>query len=213
MSRDRRFTKPMLRFRDLTPPSDGTPIHAGLEWERGSTHVERLIEFLSIELGKRVRIDSGVGIKAISATATHRLVRMANQYALTHRRQSVTLVHTGNFMKHTDGAFRDWGYELAKEEFGDVTVTEGQPNSDAKVVIKDRIADTMLQQILTRTSDYDVIATTNLNGDYLSEACAAQVGGVGLAPGRTSEARRRCLSQSTAPRQSKLGRTVPTRAL
>ena len=158
-------------------------VYGGLEWERGSTHAERLIEFLSIELGKRVRTDSGLGIKAISATATHRLVRMAIQYAVTHRRHSVTLVHTGNIMKHTDGAFRDWGYELAKEEFGDVTVTEGEPNPDGKVVIKDRMADTMFQQILTRTSDYDVIATTNLNGDYLSEACAAQVGGVGLAPG------------------------------
>lgn len=155
---------------------------AGLEWECGSAHAARLIEFLSIELGKRVRIDSGVGIKSISATATQRLVRMAINYAVSHHRRSVTLVHTGNVMKHTEGAFREWAYQLARDEFGDVTVAEGEPNPDEKVVIKDRIADTMLQQILTRTSEFDVIATTNLNGDYLSEACAAQIGGVGLVP-------------------------------
>ena len=158
-------------------------VYSGIEWEQGSAEVRRLIEYLESEMGKRVRADSGVGIKPISITGSKRLVRMAIRYALDNDRSSVTLVHKGNIMKFTEGAFRDWGYELAAEEFGDRTIKEWDGEPDGRVVMKDRIADSMLQQILTRTSDYSVIATTNLNGDYLSDACAAQVGGLGLAPG------------------------------
>ena len=158
-------------------------VYAGIEWEQGSAQARKLIDYLAKELGKRVREDSGIGIKPISITGTKRLVRKAVQYALDNDRQSVTIVHKGNIMKFTEGAFRDWGYELAKEEFGDRTIGEWDGDPDGKVVMKDRIADSMLQQILTRTADYDVIATSNLNGDYLSDACAAQIGGLGLAPG------------------------------
>ena len=158
-------------------------VYAGLEWECGSPEAAKLIEFLSKEMGERVRLDSGIGIKPISTTGTKRLVRKAIQYAIDNGRKNVTLVHKGNIMKFTEGAFRDWGYELAREEFADKTVTEDELACTGKVVVKDRIADSMLQQILTRTADYDVIATPNLNGDYLSDACAAQVGGLGLAPG------------------------------
>ena len=158
-------------------------VYAGIEWEQGSPEAEKLINFLSSEFGKRIRPDSGIGIKPISVTGTKRLVRMAVQYAVDNGRRSVTIVHKGNIMKFTEGAFRDWGYELAKEEFADQTITEGDPPEEGKIVMKDRIADSMLQQILTRTADYDIVATPNLNGDYLSDACAAQVGGLGLAPG------------------------------
>ncbi len=158
-------------------------VYAGIEWACGSAQAKQLIQFLGNELGKKVRLDSGIGIKPISVTATKRLVRMAIRYALANGRQSVTLVHKGNIMKFTEGAFRDWGYELAREEFSDQTVTEDEVPVEGKLVMKDRIADSMLQQILTRTGEYDVIATSNLNGDYLSDACAAQVGGLGVAPG------------------------------
>ena len=158
-------------------------VYSGIEWEQGSEEVRRLIEYLESQMGKRVRADSGVGIKPISITGSKRLVRMAIRYALDNDRSSVTLVHKGNIMKFTEGAFRDWGYELAAEEFGDRTIKEWDGEPNGRVVMKDRIADSMLQQILTRTSEYSVIATTNLNGDYLSDACAAQVGGLGLAPG------------------------------
>jgi isocitrate dehydrogenase len=158
-------------------------VYSGIEWEQGSEEARRLIEYLGSEMGKRVRADSGVGIKPISITCTKRLVRMAIRYALDNGRSSVTLVHKGNIMKFTEGAFRDWGYEVARDEFGERTVKEWDGEPNGRVVMKDRIADSMLQQILTRTSDYSVIATTNLNGDYLSDACAAQVGGLGLAPG------------------------------
>jgi isocitrate dehydrogenase len=158
-------------------------VYAGIEWECGSPEALKLIEFLSKEMGERVRLDSGIGIKPISTTGTKRLVRKAIQYAIDNGRKSVTLVHKGNIMKFTEGAFRDWGYELAREEFADKTVTEDELVCTGKVVVKDRIADSMLQQILTRTADYDVIAAPNLNGDYLSDACAAQVGGLGMAPG------------------------------
>ena len=158
-------------------------VYAGIEWEQGSPEAEKLINFLSSEFGKRIRPDSGIGIKPISVTGTKRLVRMAVQYAVDNGRRSVTIMHKGNIMKFTEGAFRDWGYELAKEEFADQTITEGDPPEEGKIVMKDRIADSMLQQILTRTADYDIVATPNLNGDYLSDACAAQIGGLGLAPG------------------------------
>jgi isocitrate dehydrogenase len=162
-------------------------VYAGIEWAMGSPEAKRLIEFIGKEFGKRIAPDSGIGIKPISETATKRLVRMAIQYALDNKRKTVTLVHKGNIMKFTEGAFRDWGYELAKTEFRDRIVTEDEmwqgASREGKLLINDRIADSVFQQILTRTADYDVFATPNLNGDYLSDACAAQVGGLGMAPG------------------------------
>jgi isocitrate dehydrogenase len=165
-------------------------VYAGIEWPAGSPEAQKVIAFLEKELGKKVRPDSGIGIKPISITATKNLVRRAIQYALENNRRSVTIVHKGNIMKYTEGAFRDWGYELAREEFASRTVTEEEVTTkydfkvpEGKLLIKDRIADSMLQQILTRPDEYDVIATPNLNGDYLSDACAAQVGGLGIAPG------------------------------
>jgi len=165
-------------------------VYAGIEWPAGSPEAQKVIEFLQKELGKKVRPDSGIGIKPISLTATKNLVRRAIAYALENQRRSVTLVHKGNIMKYTEGAFRDWGYELAREEFGAQTVTEEEVTTkydycvpEGKLLIKDRIADSMLQQVLTRPDEYDVLATPNLNGDYISDACAAQVGGLGIAPG------------------------------
>jgi isocitrate dehydrogenase len=165
-------------------------VYAGIEWASGTPEAQKIIAFLEKELGKKVRPDSGIGIKPISITATKNLVRRAIRYAIDNNRRSVTIVHKGNIMKYTEGAFRDWGYQLAAEEFGGQTVTEEELTSkhdgrvpQGKVVIKDRIADSMLQQVLTRPDEYDVIATPNLNGDYLSDACAAQVGGLGIAPG------------------------------
>ncbi len=165
-------------------------VYAGIEWTEGSPEAEQVIQFLNTTFGSNIRSDSGIGIKPISITGTKRLVRMAIQYAIKHDRESVTLVHKGNIMKFTEGAFRDWGYEVAREEFPSKTLTEAElwDKHDGqvpagKIVMKDRIADSMLQQILTRTDEYDVIATPNLNGDYLSDACAAQIGGLGLAPG------------------------------
>ncbi|HEX5760787.1 MAG TPA: isocitrate dehydrogenase (NADP(+)) [Thermoanaerobaculia bacterium] len=165
-------------------------VYAGIEWPAGSTEAARLIEFLGREMGRAVRPDSGVGIKPISATGSKRLVRKALHYAVDCERRSVTLVHKGNIMKFTEGAFKDWGYEAARE-FGDRVVTEADLGSAPappaagphRVVVKDRIADSMFQQVLLRPDEYDVIATTNLNGDYLSDALAAQVGGLGMAPG------------------------------
>ncbi len=165
-------------------------VYAGIEWEQGTPEAKKFIELLSTEMGVAVREDSGVGVKPISIFGTKRLARMAIQYAIEHNRRSVTFVHKGNIMKFTEGAFCTWGYELAKEEFADQTITENELYSnfdgkvpDGKIVINDRIADSMLQQILTRTDEYDVIVTPNLNGDYLSDAAAAQVGGIGMAPG------------------------------
>ena len=165
-------------------------VYAGIEWPKGTDEVKKLLNFLKTELGADIREDSGLGIKPISEFGTKRLVRKAIQYAIDNNRASVTLMHKGNIMKYTEGAFRDWGYEVAKEEFADVTVTEAElwdkydgKVPEGKIVIKDRIADNMFQQILTRTNEYDVIATPNLNGDYISDACAAQVGGLGMAPG------------------------------
>ena len=165
-------------------------VYAGIEWEQGSPEARKVIELLRTEMGAEIREDSGVGIKPISIFGTKRLARMAIQYALDHGRRTVTFVHKGNIMKFTEGAFCAWGYELAKEEFGDVTLTEDELYNDydgnlpeGKILVNDRIADSMLQQILTRTDEYDVIVTPNLNGDYLSDAAAAQVGGIGMAPG------------------------------
>ena len=165
-------------------------VYAGIEFEQGSPQAKKLIGFLDKELGKKIRPDSGIGIKPISITGTERLVRMAIQYAIEHKRKSITLVHKGNIMKFTEGAFRDWGYALAKREFRDAIVTEDElwdqhkgEMPKGKILIKDRIADAMFQQVLLRPDEYDICATPNLNGDYLSDACAAQVGGLGIAPG------------------------------
>ncbi|HLD80302.1 MAG TPA: isocitrate dehydrogenase (NADP(+)) [Candidatus Nanoarchaeia archaeon] len=158
-------------------------VYAGIEWKEGSVEAGKIIEFLEQEMGKRIRYDSGIGIKPISVTGTKRLVRAAINYAVENKRKSVTLVHKGNIMKFTEGAFKEWGYQVAQEEFADHVVKEGEENPSGKIVINDRIADSMFQQLLLRPEEYDVIATTNLNGDYLSDACAAQVGGLGIAPG------------------------------
>jgi isocitrate dehydrogenase len=162
-------------------------VYAGIEWAKGTPEAAKVIDFLAREMGKTIRPDSGVGIKPISEFGTKRLVRMAIQYAIDNKRKTVTIVHKGNIMKFTEGAFRDWGYEVAKSEFRDQIVTEeevsGGAARDGRILINDRIADSVFQQILTRTAEYDVFACPNLNGDYLSDACAAQVGGLGIAPG------------------------------
>ena len=162
-------------------------VYAGIEWARGTPQAEKIIEFLSNEMGCRIRPDSGIGVKPISEFASQRLVRKALQYAMANGRKTLTLVHKGNIMKFTEGAFRDWGYEIAEKEFAEQTVTEQAVSDGAarngKILVNDRIADSVFQQVLTRTDDYDVFATPNLNGDYLSDACAAQVGGLGMAPG------------------------------
>ena len=165
-------------------------VYAGIEWPQGSKEATELIPYLNKTYRLNIRGDSGIGIKPISISATKQLVKKAINHAIERKLPSVTLVHKGNIMKYTEGAFRDWGYELAKEEFSEHTISEAElwdkydgKVPDGKIVIKDRIADSMLQQILTRTDEYDVIATPNLNGDYLSDACAAQVGGLGMAPG------------------------------
>jgi isocitrate dehydrogenase len=153
--------------------------------EANSEDAARLIEFVKAEYGCEVRPDSGIGLKPISITGSKRLIRAAINYALSEGRRSVTLVHKGNIQKFTEGSFRKWGYELVKEEFAGVAVSWEDCGGDPgdKLLVQDVIADAMLQQVLTRPSNYDVIATTNLNGDYISDALAAQVGGIGIAPG------------------------------
>jgi isocitrate dehydrogenase len=165
-------------------------VYAGIEWPAGSDDAQRLIKFMNDELGKEISMSAAIGIKPVSEHGTKRLVRQAIEYAIDRERSSVTLVHKGNIMKFTEGAFKTWGYELIADEFGDATITEADlwdsfdgEVPEGKIVVKDRIADNMLQQMLTRTDEYDVIATLNLNGDYMSDAAAAQVGGLGMAPG------------------------------
>jgi isocitrate dehydrogenase len=165
-------------------------VYSGVEWPAGSEEANALIAFMSDKLGKDVRAGSAIGIKPVSEFGTKRLVRQAIEYAIEHKRPTVTIVHKGNIMKFTEGAFKNWGYELAAEEYGDQTISEEElwekydgVAPEGKIVINDRIADNMLQQLLTRTGDYGVIATLNLNGDYMSDAAAAQVGGLGMAPG------------------------------
>lgn len=165
-------------------------VYAGIEWKEGTPEQTKVLAFLNGEMGTRIPADSGIGIKPISERNTKRLVAAAIQYALDKGRRSVTIVHKGNIMKYTEGAFREWGYEVAAEKFPGHTVTEAhlsqgdrQLDPGERVVIKDRIADAMFQQILLRPDEYDVIALPNLNGDYLSDAVAAQVGGLGMAPG------------------------------
>ena len=165
-------------------------VYAGIEFRSGSPEARKLEAFLRDELGQPVREGSGIGIKPISRFGTQRLMRMAIEYALEHSRRSITLMHKGNIMKYTEGAFRDWGYELAAEEFPAFTLTEQQLYDEhdgrvpaGRILIKDRIADAMFQQVLLRPDEYDIIITPNLNGDYISDALAAQVGGIGIAAG------------------------------
>ena len=167
-------------------------IYAGVEWQAGSPEAEKVIKFLTEEMGvTKIRFteNCGIGIKPVSLEGTKRLVRKALQYAVDNDRSSVTLVHKGNIMKFTEGAFKEWGYEVARDEFGAELLDGGpwmqfkNPNTGKNIVVKDAIADAMLQQILLRPAEYDVIATLNLNGDYLSDALAAEVGGIGIAPG------------------------------
>ena len=173
----------MVVFRENTED-----IYAGIEWPSGSDEARKVIDFLSGEMGKVIRKESGIGIKPMSPFGSKRLIRRAIQYTLEHGRKSVTLVHKGNIMKYTEGAFRDWGYQLSQAEFGEKVIAESDLKPDEKVpsdkiIIKDRIADAMFQQILLRPDEYDVLALPNLNGDYMSDALAAQIGGLGMAPG------------------------------
>ncbi len=177
----------MIIFRE-----NSEDVYAGIEWEAGSAEVARVIQFLQQEMGvDKIRFPetSGIGIKPISKEGTSRIVRAALKYAIDNDKDSVTLVHKGNIMKFTEGGFRDWGYQLAKEEFGAQELDGGpwctmkNPNTGTQILIKDVIADAMLQQIITRPAEYSVLATMNLNGDYISDALAAQVGGIGIAPG------------------------------
>jgi len=175
----------MVIFRENTED-----VYAGIEWQQGTPEARKVIDFLGKEMGKKVLPDSGIGIKPISITGTKNLVRSAIRHAIDNQRNVVTLVHKGNIMKFTEGAFRDWGYQLAREEFGSQTISEDEVSKNhsgkrpaGKILINDRIADSMFQQVLTRANEYEVVATPNLNGDYLSDACAAQVGGLGIAPG------------------------------
>jgi len=175
----------MIIFRENTED-----VYSGIEWQSGSKEAIDIRNYLVDKYGVNIREGSGIGIKPISPFGSKRLIRKAIKHALKKSIESVTIVHKGNIMKFTEGAFRDWCYEAAKEDFADTAITEDDlwdnydgKKPEGKVIIKDRIADNMLQQILTRTRDYQVIATPNLNGDYLSDACAAQVGGLGMAPG------------------------------
>jgi len=173
----------LVIFRETTED-----VYAGIEWPKGSEEAKKVIEFLRKEFGIEVREDSGIGLKPISEFATKRIVRLAIKYALENGRRVITLMHKGNIMKYTEGAFREWGYEVAKEFENVITEQElwekyGGEIPEGKVVINDRIADNMFQQLLTRTDEYDVIVTPNLNGDYISDMAAGLVGGLGIAPG------------------------------
>lgn len=169
----------MVIFRENTED-----VYAGIEWQAESPEAKKLIAFLRDEMGANVDEQSGIGIKPMTAKGSKRLIRKAIQFALDQNRESVTMAHKGNIMKFTEGAFRNWGYELAAEEFAGVVVREGEASCPpGRVILQDRIADAMFQEVLIRPERYDVIATPNLNGDYLSDALAAQVGGLGLAPG------------------------------
>jgi len=184
-------------------------LYAGIEWKKGSDDVKKVISFLNNEMGKKIPADAGIGIKPISETNTKNLVRAALQYAVENKKESVTLMHKGNIMKYTEGAFKEWGYEVAKDEFAGTVISENEVYEKfngkcpaGKVMIKDRIADAMFQQILLRPEEYSVIATPNLNGDFISDALAAQVGGLGIAPGANigSEAAIFEATHGTAPK-------------
>lgn len=176
---------------DITVFRENTEdVYAGIEWPEGSSEVRKVIGFLNENLKTNIREDSGIGIKPISITGTKRLVKMAFEYAIANRKKVVTLVHKGNIMKYTEGAFRDWGYQLIRDEFGDIAVTESELAKlydgklpEGRILVNDRIADSMFQQVLLRPSEYSVLAVPNLIGDFISDALAAQVGGLGMAPG------------------------------
>ena len=207
----------MVTFRENTED-----VYAGIEWEEGTEEVEQVREFVEDEMGFDDTFHEGpvgIGVKPITETGTKRLVRRAIDYALEHDQDSVTLVHKGNIMKFTEGQFRDWGYEVAREEYGNEVITEdtlweerdGETPEDV-LVVNDRIADNMLQQVLTRTTQYDVLATTNLNGDYISDACGAQIGGLGIAPG-ANFGDARCLAEpvhGSAPKYAGQDKVNPT---
>ncbi|MGC9196201.1 MAG: isocitrate dehydrogenase (NADP(+)) [Syntrophobacteraceae bacterium] len=201
----------MVVFRENTED-----VYAGIEWESGSAEAELFARLLRDNFDVTLPALSGVGVKPISPAGTKRLVRRAISYAIKRGLPSVTLVHKGNIMKYTEGAFRKWGYETARQEFADATVTEeevqaGAKGVEGKVVIKERIADSMFQQVLLRPEEYSVIATTNLNGDYLSDALAAQVGGLGMAPGANigDEAAVFEATHGTAPKYAGLDKVNP----
>ena len=207
----------MVTFRENTED-----VYAGIEWEEGTEEVEQVREFVEEEMGFDETIHEGpvgIGVKPITELGTKRLVRKAIDYALEHDRDSVTLVHKGNIMKFTEGQFSDWGHEVAEEEYGDEVITEdtlweerdGDPPEDA-VVVNGRLADNMLQQVLTRTPEYDVLAMPNLNGDYVSDACGAQIGGLGIAPG-ANFGDARCLAEpvhGSAPKYTGQNKVNPT---
>jgi isocitrate dehydrogenase len=184
---------PVLRPQDIDVVifrENTEDVYAGIEWKSGSPEANKLIELIESDFGKKIRAESGIGIKPISPFGSKRLIAKAIRYAMAHGRDSVTMMHKGNIMKFTEGAFKDWGYQVAHDDYGDQTISEDTLWAEydgrlpeGKVLIKDRIADSMFQQILLRPREYSVIATPNLNGDYLSDACAAQVGGLGMAPG------------------------------
>ncbi|MBI5597967.1 MAG: NADP-dependent isocitrate dehydrogenase [Elusimicrobia bacterium] len=193
-------------------------VYAGIEFEKGTPDQKQVYEFLTKTMKKNFREDSGIGIKPISETGSKRLIRMAIQYAVDHKKPSVTMIHKGNIQKFTEGAFRDWGYEVAKTEFRDKIVTEQELWDDlngkmpaGKVLIKDRIADQTFQQLLLRPDEYSVLATPNLNGDYLSDAAAAQVGGLGIAPGANIGDGIACFeaTHGTAPKYTNLDKVNP----
>jgi isocitrate dehydrogenase len=194
-------------------------VYAGIEWPAESPDANRVISFLKDQMGVNVPEGAGIGIKPISAKNSKRLVAKAIQYALDNGRKSVTLMHKGNIMKFTEGAFNRWGYEVAKERFGDRTITESElwenlngKQPENKVVIKDRIADMLFQQVLLRPDEFDVIATPNLNGDYISDALAAQVGGLGMAPGANIGDSCACFeaTHGTAPKYANLDKINPS---
>jgi isocitrate dehydrogenase len=204
----------MVIFRENTED-----LYAGIEWQAGSEDVAKIIDFLNNQMGTTLGANTGIGIKPISETNTKRLVAKAIRYAIELGRPSVTLMHKGNIMKFTEGAFSSWGYEVAKERFGEQTITEAElyekydgKQPDSKVVIKDRIADMLFQQVLLRPDEFAVIATPNLNGDYISDALAAQVGGLGMAPG--ANIGDRCAvfeaTHGTAPKYAGLDKVNPS---
>ncbi len=207
----------MVTFRENTED-----VYAGIEWEAGTDDVQKVKEFVEEEMGYDETMHDGpigIGIKPITEFGTKRLVREAIDYAIENERPSVTLVHKGNIMKFTEGAFRDWGYEVAEEEYGEDVITEDElwdeydgEQPEGSLVVKDRIADNMLQQLLTRTDEYDVIATMNLNGDYMSDAAGAQIGGLGIAPG-ANFGTARCLAEpvhGSAPKYAGQDKVNPT---
>ncbi len=205
---------------DITVFRENTEdVYAGIEWHQGSNEVKKVISFLNDNLKTNIREDSGIGIKPISITGTRRLVKMAMEYAVENNKKVVTLVHKGNIMKYTEGAFRDWGYELVKDEFGDHAVTEDELNKvyggklpEGKILVNDRIADSMFQQVLLRPGEYSVLAVPNLIGDFISDALAAQVGGLGIAPGANIGSPSPYSRRPTALRRNMPARTRSTRA-